>query len=361
MHKEGLRLLRLPSVDCAVCFMEASMDTAVLGIDIAKDTFQLTLLHGRHKRRAEFPNDATGFAQLGRWLAKRKTGPLHACLESTGRYGDELALWLHQAGHQVSIVNPARIKAYAASQLRRNKTDQLDGDVIADFCQTQQPAGWTPPSPEIRELQALLHQLEALEQMRQQEANRLAAGVPSATVKQTIEAHLAFIDGQLAELAQQIHDFIQGQPLLKEQFELLLTLNGIGKRTAYRLVAKDLRRYDDARAAVADVGLNPRVVNSGLFKGRTRLSKIGDATLRKALYFPAIVAWQHNPVVREFCERLVAAGKSNMAVIGAAMRKLLCLAYGVLKSGQPFDPNYAANKKREKAAAPPLASLVRLG
>jgi transposase len=337
------------------------MDTAVLGIDVAKDTFQVTLLHGTQKRRAELPNDATGFAQLGRWLAKRKAGLLHACLESTGRYGDELALWLHAAGHTVSVVNPARIKSYAQSQLRRNKTDKLDGDVIADFCRTQQPAAWTPPSPEIRELQALLHQLEALAQMRQQEANRLSAGVPSATVRQTIAAHLAFIDAQLAELEQQIHDHIQGQPALKEQFTLLRTIKGIGARTAYRLVAKDLRRYDDARAAVADAGLNPRVVTSGLFKGHTKLSKIGDATVRKALYFPAIVAWKHNPVVRELCERLVARGKCNMAVIGAAMRKLLCLAYGVLKSGRPFDPHYAANKKREKAAAQPLASLVSLG
>lgn len=337
------------------------MDTAILGIDVAKDTFQVTLLHGTQKRRAEFRNDPTGFAQLGRWLAKRGAAPLHACLESTGRYGDALALWLHQAGHTVSVVNPARIKAYAQSQLRRNQTDQLDGDVIADFCRTQQPAAWTPPSPEIRELQALLHHWEALEQMRQQEANRLGAGVPSPTVRQTIEAHLAFIDAQLAQLAQQIHEHIQAKPSLKEQCELLRTIKGIGDRTAYRLVAKDLRRYDDARAAVADAGLNPHVVSSGLFKGHTKLSKIGDAKLRKALYFPAIVAWQHNPVVREFCERLVARGQCNMAVIGAAMRKLLCLAYGVLKSGQPFDPNYAANKKREKAAAQPLASLVRLG
>lgn len=327
------------------------MDTTILGIDVAKDTFQVTCLHGAQKRRAKFPNDPTGFAQLGRWLTKGGVAPLHACLESTGRYGDALALWLHQAGHTVSVVNPARIKSYAQSQLRRNKTDKLDGDVIADFCQTQQPAAWTPPSPEIRELRALLHQVEALEQMRQQEANRLSAGVPSATVKQTIEAHLAFIDAQLAQLEQQLNDHIQGQPALAEQFKLLRSIQGIGPRTAYYLVAKDLRRYDDARAAVADAGLNPRVVSSGLFKGHTKLSKMGDARLRKALYFPAIVAWRHNPLVRALCERLRARGNCNMAVIGAAMRKLLSLAYGVLKSGQPFDPHYAANKKREKAAA----------
>jgi transposase len=327
------------------------MTTAVLGIDIAKETFQVTLVQAEQSRRAEFPNEPTGFAQLGRWLAKRGTAHVHACLEATGRYGDELALWLHQAGHTVSVVNPARIKAYAQSQLRRNKTDRLDADVIADFCRTQQPEAWTPPAPEIRELQALLHQLEALAQMRQQEANRLSAGVPSQTVREAIQAHLDFIDAQVQQLEQQIRDHIDQHPALKAQLTLLRSIKGIGERTAFRLLAKDLRRYADARAAVADVGLNPRVVRSGLFKGRTRLSKVGDASLRKALYFPAVVASQHNPVVKQLCERLAQRGLCNMARIGAAMRKLLCLAYGVLKSGQPFDPDYAANKKREKAAA----------
>jgi transposase len=337
------------------------MSTAILGIDVAKETFQVTLVQAEQSRRAAFPNEPSGFAQLGRWLAKRDVPHAHACLEATGRYGDELALWLHQAGHTVSVVNPARIKAYAQSQLRRNKTDQLDGDVIADFCRSQQPAAWTPPTPEILELRALLHQLDALEQMRQQEANRLSAGVTSATVRTTIEAHLAFIDVQRAQLEQQIRDHIDQQPSLKAQLPLLRSIKGIGERTAFRLIAKDLRRYTDARAAVADAGLNPRVVSSGLFKGRTRLSKVGDASLRKALYFPAVVALQHNPVVQQFCERLAQRGLCNMALIGAAMRKLLCLAYGVLKSGQPFDPYYTTNQKREKAAAQPLASLVGLG
>jgi transposase len=337
------------------------MTNAFLGIDVAKETFQVTLVHAEQSRRAEFPNELTGFAQLGRWLAKRDVAQVHACLEATGRYGDDLALWLHQAGHMVSIVNPARIKSYAQSQLRRNKTDMLDADVIADFCRTQQPEAWTPPSAEVRELQALVHHLEALEQMRQQEANRLSAGVPSATVRTTIEAHLAFLDAQREQLEQQIREHIDQHPSLKEQLRLLCTIKGIGERTAFRLIAKDLRRYADARAAVADAGLNPRIVNSGVFKGRTRLSKVGDASLRKALYFPAVVAIQHNPIVQPFCERLAQRGLCNLALIGAAMRKLLCLAYGVLKSGQPFDPHYVANKKREKAAAAPLASLVRLG
>src|SRR5438045_654629 len=99
--------------------------------------------------------------------------------------------------------------------------------------------------------------------------------------------------------------------------------------------------FANARAVAAYAGLTPRQFSSGSsVRKRTRLSKLGNATIRKALFFPAIVAKQHNPIVHAFCARLLAAGKSPMAVVGAAMRKLIHLAYGVLKTGKPFDPNH---------------------
>jgi transposase len=318
------------------------MTRSILGIDIAKETFQVTLLLTEHTYRAEFANELAGFVKLTRWLNKRGVEQVHACLEATGRYGDELARYLHEAQYTVSVVNPARIKAYAQSRLSRNKTDRLDADVIAHFCQTQQPDAWAPPAPAIRELQALVRQLEALEKMRQQERNRLAAGLSDATVRQLIEAHVQFIDQQMEQLQGLIRAHIDRHPDLKQQGELLTSITGIGDHTAAKLIAKDIRRFENTRALVADAGLNPQQVRSGQSSRRTHLSKVGDAALRKALYFPAIVAKNHNPVVHAFCERLAQKGKCTMSLIGAAMRKLLCLAYGVLKSGKPFDPTYVA-------------------
>src|SRR6185503_7913918 len=118
---------------------------------------------------------AAGFKKLSKWLTHKTAGQVKACLEATGRYGDALALYLYQAGHQVSLVNPARIKKYGQSQLQRNKTDKLDARVIADFCRTQEPGLWRPPAPEKRELQEMVRRLSALIKEQTREQNRLTA------------------------------------------------------------------------------------------------------------------------------------------------------------------------------------------
>ena len=129
---------------------------AVLGIDIAKDKFAVTLrTRDGKRRRKSCPNTAAGFAELAAWLARHGAPHVHACLEATGTYGDALAIWLHDAGHVVSVVNPAIIHAYARTHLTRSKTDRIDADLIADYTATQRPPAWAPPALEIRQLQAL--------------------------------------------------------------------------------------------------------------------------------------------------------------------------------------------------------------
>ncbi|MBZ0315566.1 MAG: IS110 family transposase [Anaerolineae bacterium] len=313
----------------------------VLGIDIAKESFVVVLVVGETRQQAEFPNAPAGYERLDRWLKKRQVKTVHACLEATGRYGDELAWWLHEAGHTVSVLNPARLKAYAQSRLSRTKTDGVDAGLLADFCLTQQPEAWTPPDPAWRELQAMVRQLDALQATRQQELNRLGANPPSAVVRATIDAHVAFLEAQIKALKAQIRSHIDQHPDLKVQHDLLTSIPGIGDTTADLILAevRDLRAFDDAGQVVAYAGLNPRQRQSGKsVHGHSPLSKCGNARLRKALYMPALVAQRFNPCIQAFCQRLAANGKSKMVVVGAAMRKLLVLAYGVVKSGRPFDP-----------------------
>jgi transposase len=317
--------------------------TTILGIDIAKATFQVTLRQAGRAARGEFRNDRTGFKQLAAWLQKRQAGTVWACLEATGQYGVDLAEYLDSQGHAVSIVNPLAIKRYAESQLTRNKTDAVDADLIADFCATQQPARWSPPAPEIRELRELLHQYDALQASRQQARNRLTAGFQSATVLAQLHAQIAFVDQQLAEIEQRIAQHIDGHPDLQRQHKLLDSLPGVAALTAARLLAEDLGRFEDAHRAAAYAGLTPMNRTSGSsVRRRPKLSKIGKTSLRRALYFPAIAA-SRQPVLGALYARLVAKGKTKMAALGAVMHKLLRLAYGVLKSGQPFDPHYAAH------------------
>ena len=177
--------------------------------------------------------------------------------------------------------------------------------------------------------------------MRTQEANRLAAGVVIADVRASIEAVLASLDAQIAHVHQLIRDHLDRHPGLRSQHALLTTIPGIGETTAAILIAELFdKRYTNARQAAAFAGLVPRLRESGTLRGRSRLSKVGPGRLRKALYFPAVTALRWNPTIRALRERLQAKGKQPMVIIGAAMRKLIHLAYGVLKTGRAYHPTY---------------------
>jgi transposase len=318
------------------------MTLSILGIDISKLKFDVALLRagGKFKHRV-FPNTPAGFLQLSAWLEKQKVERVHACLEATGTYSEAVATYLSDAGHVVSVINPAAIKAYGQSRLSRTKTDKADASLIAQFCQERRPPQWLPRPMEIRELQALVRRLDALLEMRGMEANRLEVTAGAGVVRESLVGHLAFLDGEIARTEALIRSHIVGHPGLRERRDLLLSIPGIGDTTAAKLLGEimEVKLYESARQLAAFAGLVPQLHESGSsVRRKARLSKKGAPRLRKALYFPAIVAMRHNPQVRALSERLKKRGKCPMQIIGAAMRKLIHLAYGVLKSGKPFNP-----------------------
>ncbi|MCB9127376.1 MAG: IS110 family transposase [Ardenticatenales bacterium] len=320
-------------------------DFIILGIDISKGWFDVCLLTPTSARFAQFDNDQRGFAALGDWLEPQLTGAataLQACLEATGRYGDELAHWLHEHGHRVSIVNPARVKYYASSSGARHKSDRGDAFLIAHFCLHNDLMAWQPLDEVRQALRAISRQRAALVGMRNQENNRLQAGKLPDTVQTAIKAHLAFIETMIAELDQQGQRLIDEHGDLSAQQQLLTTIQGIGQQTARTLLAEmpPLAALASARSLAAFAGLNPRREESGKGRPYTRLSKAGNAAIRKALYFPAMTAMRHNPPLKAFAERLTERGLAPQQIVAAVMRKLLHYVYGVLKHRQPFDPNY---------------------
>jgi transposase len=312
-----------------------------LGIDISKDSFHLELSVDKKLRHRKLANRQEGFAELCVWLAKHKVEQVHACLEATGPYSEELALYLHQQGHTVSVVNPAQIKAFGQSELLRNKDDRPDAGLIRRFCEKQQPAPWMPPAPHLRELQALTRHLENLHETRQQQLNRLESAKTKGVIK-SLRKLVAYLDSEIERTEKQIQDHIDNHPDLKQRCQLLESIPGIGQRTAAKLLAEiqDITQYKSARQVAAYAGLTPRNNRSGTIRGKTRLSKTGNSRVRKALFLPAMTAKRYNPIVRRFCQRLASHGKNKMEVIGAAMRKLIHIVFGVLKSGKPFDPNH---------------------
>ena len=318
--------------------------TRIVGIDIAKAKFDVALLRedGRIDY-GEFDNSSTGFKQFNTWLGKRGSDTVHACMEATGLFSNDLALFLHQHGYTVSVVNPARISAYGESLLRRTKTDKLDAALIADFCRTQTPPASTPPDPSWLELQSLARHLEDLEQTRQQQRNRLGSGVRTPLVREQLQRHIALLDEQIDQLKHHIQNHLDQHPDLRQQKELLTSIPGIGDLTAGKLLAQipNIRAFEDPRQLVAFAGLNPTQHQSGKsHRSKTPISKQGHACLRAALYMPAISAKQHNPILHAFAQRLADRGLCGLEVVVAVMRKLLHLIYGILKSGQPFDPDF---------------------
>jgi len=234
----------------------------------------------------KFDNTPAGFKKLSKWLKNKAADQVWACMESTGRYGDALALYLHQAGHQVSMVNPARIKKYAESKLQRNKTDKLDAKVIADFCRTQEPLLWTPPTPEKRELQEIVRRRNVLVNERTRERNRLQSGLESDIVKESIQANLDFLKEQIAKLDTQIQSHINQHPSLKRDRELLTSINGIGDKTAAIILGElpEVDRFDNSGQAVAYAGLSPQQHHSGSsVHKKTKLTKTGNQRLKPVL------------------------------------------------------------------------------
>lgn len=317
------------------------MYTSHLGIDVAKAKLDCALRMSDGKTRHKVvPNTPAGFAALRTWLTKQGAEAVHACMEATGVYWEAVAEFL--AGCDtltVSVVNPAQIKAFGASQMVRTKTDKVDARLIAQFCAERHPAAWQAPSPSEQALRALVLRLDALQTMHTQEINRLQVARPA--VEQGIADHLQWLDTEIKRLAKTIHEHIDNDPTLRDKQRLLESIPGVGAHTIAVLLAYqiDPQHFANARQAVAFAGLDPRQHESGAsVKGRTRQSKVGHAFLRKALYMPAVATLYRTEWGRHFRQRLAANGKTSMLIIGAMMRKLVHVAYGVIKSGKSFDP-----------------------
>jgi transposase len=321
-----------------------------IGIDIGKEKFDVCVLdEQRQKHQQAFPNTKQGIKALRKWLKQqgvRQPAEAHLALEATGIYGELVAETLYKGGYRVSVLNPVRIKAYAQSQMQRNKTDKLDAALIADYCRTQEPALWSPPPPEIRELRALTRHLDDLKEEKQRTRNRLEAQRQSQAVARQLQAQIRFLDRQIAETEQLIEDHLDQHPDLKEQADLLDSIPGVGVTTAAHFLAEigDVSRFTNVREVVAFVGLNPKQNQSGKRSTTHGISRMGGSRLRAALFMPAMAAKRANPKLKAWAEQLLQRGLTKLQVVVAVMRKLVHLAYGILKSKTRFDPNHGRSQ-----------------
>jgi transposase len=324
-----------------------------LGIDVAKLKLDCCLLlddMGVKRKTKVVDNTTAGIAALLAWVAKQSVfvslPHLHVIMEATGVYHELAAQTLVKASVTVSIVNPAQVKDFRHGLAVRTKTDGVDSWVLARYGALLHPLSWTPPAPEARVLQALLARREALAQDLQRERNRQEKAAATETperICQSLTEGIAFLTKQLAQLEQDIDEHIKGHPHLQQDLALLQSIPAVGPKVGSQLLSV-LHSHDFASAeqVAAYLGLVPVERQSGSsVRARARLSKAGPPRIRAVLYMAAIVASRHNPHVKALYERLLARGKSKMAALGAAMRKLVHLCFGVLKTRQPYQANYA--------------------
>lgn len=322
-----------------------------LGVDVAKAKLDCCLLldevSGRRKTKVAH-NTRSGIADLLVWVAKQGVSPeqLHVVMEATGVYHEQAALALADAGVTVSIINPAQIKDFGRGLAVRTKTDGVDGFVLARYGSLLKPAAWAPPAPEARTLQALLARREAIAQDLQRERNRQEKADATDTpdrIQKSLADSIKFLVKQLADLQQDIDQHIDRHPGLKGDMALLQSIPAVGPQVGGNMLSvMHGHHFNSAEQLAAYLGLVPVERQSGSsVLGRARLSKAGPARIRAVLYMAAIAATRCNPHVKALYDRLLARGKSKMSALGAAMRKLVHLCFGVLKTQQPYEYNYA--------------------
>jgi transposase len=313
-----------------------------VGIDVSKLTLDACLRRSNGKHMAkQFSNNTAGFGRLLRWVKHLEPDVVaRYCMESTGPYHLPLAEYLVGAEQDVCVINPFVTKHAAIVYGAKNSNDKVSAAALADFCFKEEPQSWRGPAPEARTLVALMRRLDTLNQQLVAERNRREDKTSVKEVRASIDKSVRFISKEIKLIRKQIAEHIDNHPGLKRDRDLLESIPGIGPVASSWILGgiPDVHEFKNAKSVAAFVGLSPREYQSGTsVKRMTRISKRGNSAIRKALYMPALSALQCNPVIKAFYDRLVAAGKPRKCAVIAAMRKLLMIAYGVLKSGTKFE------------------------
>jgi len=322
-----------------------------VGIDVGARELVVAIRRDGHLLDImRFANDGSGHARLIRFITKGGRRA-RVALESTGVYGLDLALALHEAKRvEVMVANPRAVKDFSDALLKRTKTDPEDALVLVEFVERMPFVPWVPPSANALSLRMIARRIAALVDASTAEKNRLhAAGFVAAcnsVIRSDIKANLRQLDRHIVALAKHAVKIIRADPELLRRYNHLVSVRGIAERSAVRLLAElDVLPPDmTARQWTAHAGLDPRHYESGTSIAKpARISKVGNQRLRAALYMPALVAIRHEPRIRDYARSLVARGKKPMQAVTAVMRHLLVSIHAMFRLDVPFDPEKFAS------------------
>lgn len=329
--------------------MTTATTLSLLGIDISKLTFDVTLITGLtgEGKHAQFTNNKKGFRELKKWLREQGVdcSELLVAMEATGAYWRKLARFLHELNAKVYVVNPARIRGYFKSEQKRSKNDKIDSGVISRFLKAQVDLlhQWEPPHQDVEELQSLTRLRDTLVANRTSYKNQLKSGAYNAAAKSTIRRMVEVCKDEIHRIERLIQDVIRRNDELKQQFEQAIAIKGIGKVVAATAIAETraFKEFLEARQLTAFAGLDVVEFSSGTsINAKPHISKTGNRRLRCAMYMAAQSAVRTNPLIKPFYQRLLTGGLTKKQAITASARKLLEILFAVVKSGRQFDANY---------------------
>lgn len=275
------------------------------------------------------PNSEEGFDELlGRFEGVR---PTLVVLEASGGFERPVAAAIAASGRAVAVVNPRQARDYFAKATGKlAKTDRLDAKALAHFAQAVRPEPRALPDEKAQEFSTILARRRQIIQMMTAEKNRLGA-TASKAVGRRIEAHLRWLEKELGRADRDLDEAIEGNPTFKENEALLRSVPGVGPVLCRTLLAElpELGLLC-AKEVSALVGVAPLNRDSGALRGR-RTVWGGRARVREALYMGALIATRHNPQIKEFYGRLLAAGKPKKVALVACMRKLLVVLNALIR------------------------------
>lgn len=320
------------------------------GVDVSKQTLQLSVWSPEGEwivAGNEEPNNEEGFCRLAQQLGNLEgTGCLG--LEATGGYEEPLMIWFSESTEiPVTRLNPYQVKSFGKAKLLRAKTDPVDAKTIAHFMSVQRPEPSEPPNTTRHEIRKRARHLDHLKDRRAQ-AKTYKESLDDSLLEDQVEETIRHYDRQIEQLERQLEDDVKTNEQIQKTVEYVASITSVGDYTARGLILemKDGLQPEriDPKTEVAHSGIAPEIKQSGKWKGKSKMSKTGNARIRKLLYFPTLNAINHNPVIKRYYEKLMSKGKKKMVAVVACMRKLLHLVVGVIKNQTHFDPDWEAKR-----------------
>ena len=313
------------------------------GIDVSAHELTVAIVQDTKKAQlSAFEQTPSGHKALVKYLKKRKVERI--VMEATGIYYLDAAMALHAAGLTVAVINPRSAHNFARTLLESSKTDRIDAVLLGRYAQRMDPRPWQPPRPELLAVRDLGRRLNQLTGNKTAAQNRLHAlsskQCTDPLLIEDVEDEIQSLERRIERLGQAAFERVKQDPELDRIYQILISATGIAQTSAIKLIAELclLDRNMTSKQVSRHAGLNVRLSESGTSVAKPgRLSKAGNAYLRGALFMPAMVMVQYDPIAKAHYEHLVAQGKKRIQALCAIQRKMLTGLWSAIKTDQPFN------------------------